>query len=723
MLHAQSATVFTVFDSTTAGPLSEAAIRISPLDRKSGSEPIIGLIDRKGQFSFQYDKPLVVFISYLGYTSIIDTITNAQNKSYFMRKATANMEDVVVTGQYGPSSSKASVYDVKVYTQKDFRDKGATNLREALQGSLSIDMNQDAILGSGLSLQGISGTGVKIMIDGVPVEGRLNGNIDISQINLSNIERVEIVKGPMSVIYGTDAMGGVVNLISKSSQREKLNFNLKGYYESVGQYNVELNGGLHFGRSQFFFSGGRNFFDGYSVVDTSRHKDWRAKEQYFGSAKYIFTHAKFKIGASASFFRELMLDRGNLRPYTTYAFDEHYLTMRPMANLFATVPIKDFSELNILLAYSGYVRFSNYFIKDLVTLNENIRTGESQDTAIYHNITARATYALNSRSKKLNFQFGVDINQEFAKLSNVSNDNLQIGDYAVFGSVKWMPVKGLDIQPALRFGYNTKFTSPLIPSLNIKYDFARYFSARISYGRSYRAPSLKELYLNFVNSNHIIQGRSDLKAEDGHSVNASLSYQTVIKGHALRVYNAGFFNLIFNQIDLVTVSSINTQLTLQYLNFAQKMTAGGEHSLDYRWKRLSAGVGVLYTWTQTEGKPNNFVSLISPDVTARIGYKIPKAEIELSCFYKYTGKKLFYVATYGEVEASYRSEFHTIDVTASRNFWKDRIQLTVGGKNLFNVTNVAVTGAVAAVHSDDPDHVPISWGRSFFISLNLHFAQ
>ena len=56
------------------------------------------------------------------------------------------------------------------------------------------------------------------MIDDVAVIGRLNGNIDLSQINLNNVERIEIVEGPLSVEYGTDALAGTINLITKSTE-------------------------------------------------------------------------------------------------------------------------------------------------------------------------------------------------------------------------------------------------------------------------------------------------------------------------------------------------------------------------------------------------------------------------------------------------------------------------------------------------------------------------
>ncbi len=724
-LTAHNAVTISVFDSATLHPLSDAVVRIIPLPGTTGGRSTTEVTDKAGQLTLDYSGPTILHITYLGYQPLYDTLYEASSRSYYIRRTSSSIEDVVVTGQYTAGSAKASVYDVKVYTDKEFRSKGATNLKEALQGSLNIDMAQDAVFGSGISLQGISGQGVKIMVDGVPVVGRINGNLDVSQINLSNMERVEIIKGPMSAVYGSDAMGGVINLISKTHQPEKYVVNLKGYYESVGQYNVELNGGINIKKSQFYIAGGRNFFGGYSAVDTSRHKDWLPKEQYFANAKYTYSTGRFKIGTRLSFFRELMLNRGNLLPNTTYAFDDHSLVYRPQATIFTTIPVKDYSEINLMVSYTGFVRFYNYYRKDLVNLQESLRKDQLQDTSIYHDIVARGTYTLTTYNKKFSFQFGTDISQEYTNQTLLAGRKHQMGDYAVFGSVRWRPVAALDIQPAVRFGYNTQFQSPLIPSINLKYDFAKYFNLRAAYGMSYRAPSLYELYFDFHDSSHNLDGDSTLKAEKGQSVNLSLGYQQLYRGgHKFRITGTGFFNKITNKIDYILVDANSAPVSYRYGNINNYMTAGGECLAEYVWQRLSVSVGFDYIWYHAEvlQPVQSQVSFASPDASVQVGYKVPKAEITINAYYKYTGSKLNYSLT-NSTETGTRNAFNALDISLSRNFWKDRIQVTCGGKNLLNVTNVGNNGVVAFGHGSSGGNTLVNWGRTFFISLNLHFAK
>jgi len=175
------------------------------------------------------------------------------NQLYAQEKAVDTLKveqlnEIVVTAQYVPQSEKNAIYKVKVITAKTIERKAANNLRELLRQELNLDLAQNSVFGSSLALQGVSKENIKILIDGTPVIGRLNGIIDLSQINLSNIERIEIIEGPVSVFYGTDAMGGIINLISKKNQKETVEGNVSAYYESIDATNLNANVGYQFGK-------------------------------------------------------------------------------------------------------------------------------------------------------------------------------------------------------------------------------------------------------------------------------------------------------------------------------------------------------------------------------------------------------------------------------------------------------------------------------------------
>ncbi len=717
--------------------LTDAIIKIASLTGETRQKSIIGLTDATGKFTFTYSQPVIISISHLGYSTITDTLYSPEDKTYFIAPLSQSVPDVVVTGQYGINSVQNSVYEVKVLNSETLKSKGANNLREALQTELSVDLGQDPLFGSSMSINGISGEGVKIMVDGVPIVGRTDGKLDLSQITISNIDHIEIVEGPLSVIYGTDAIGGVVNIITKTFQKEKVNLNLRGYYESAGQYNAEFNSGFSFKKHQVYLSGGRNFFGGYTTLRTvPRFKEWKPREQYFADAKYIYNGNRFRISLTGSFFRELMLDRSSPKRTLSYdnndtlwtytGNDAHYLTYRPRAAASLMYRFKENNQLDVLLAYSGFFRFANSYVKNLVTGNGKLSQDKSaHDTARYHQLTGRATYALPAWNSKLNFLFGVDLNQEYITQTRIQGETKKRGDYAAFGSVRLTLVKNLDIQPAVRFAYNSLYRAPLIPSLNLRYGWNDRLVFRTSYGRGYRSPSIRELFLRFNIDAHVIEGNENLKPEDGHNAATSLSYFLKFGKHSFAFTASGFFNYIFNKIDLVLLGNNNSGTPVyQYSNFARYSTYGGEAGITYNWKqfRLAAttqltGYRIIYNTNSDE-----LLTMWSTDFTASAGYLIPKAEIGVNVNYKFNGAKpLFSVDR--QFREGKRLAYHLLDISLSRNFWKDRIQLVVGAKNLAGVKNVAVEGAVVVGHSTNPGRVNIGWGQTFFTTLVLHFGK
>ncbi len=569
------------------------------------------------------------------------------------------------------------------------------------------------------------------MVDGVPLLGRLNGSVDLSSININNVERIEIVEGPLSVMYGTDAMGGVINIITKSHQAQKININLKGYYESVGQYNAEVDAGFAYKKNQFFLSAGRNFFGGYSPVDTPRFKLWKPREQYFADAKYVYAADRFRLTLSGSFFRELMIDRGppvkslatGDTSWTYVGVDEHYLTYRGRAAAAFMYRFKGAGQLDALAAYSGYTRFTNTYQKNLITLDEIPLNDPSdsvgQDTTRYHQIEVRATYTLSAWKNRLNFLFGVDVNQEYAADNFIQGGKQQLGDYATFGSARITIFEGFDIQPAVRFSYNTRFQVPLIPSFNIRYNYKDKLSVRASYGRGFRAPSINELFLTLVDVNHNLHGSPSLKPEDGNTVNASITYTKPIKKHILSFTASGFYNNIKNEITWRHIGS-GTGVDYQYDNLTRCITFGGRAIITYRWQDFHAEASVQATRYQVDSLVYNYnLRMWTPDVVFNAGYMIPKILVGVNVTYKYYGLTPAFAANSGETGTV--NPYNILSASITRNFWKDRIQLTVGGKNLLNVRNVLTNGVTGVGHNiGDND---MGWGRTFFMTLVFNYSK
>ena len=171
-----------------------------------------------------------------GYKKITKSWSN-DLVSIKLEKLEYGLDEVVITAQYEPVPKNESINAIRTISANEIEERAAVNLNDVLRKELFFRVGQDNILGSQLSMQGISGENVKIMIDGVPVVGRLNGNIDLTQLNLNNIERIEIVEGPLAVNYGSNALAGTINLITKTAKTNETAASAEFFTESIGHFN------------------------------------------------------------------------------------------------------------------------------------------------------------------------------------------------------------------------------------------------------------------------------------------------------------------------------------------------------------------------------------------------------------------------------------------------------------------------------------------------------
>jgi len=104
----------------------------------------------------------------------------------FLQVKNQRIDEMVVTGQMQQTSIGNAVQTVRIISSKKIEQMGAQNLTQLFKNELNIQLSNDQILGTGMSLQGISGENVKILVDGVPIIGRLNGSVDLDQININN---------------------------------------------------------------------------------------------------------------------------------------------------------------------------------------------------------------------------------------------------------------------------------------------------------------------------------------------------------------------------------------------------------------------------------------------------------------------------------------------------------------------------------------------------------
>jgi outer membrane receptor for ferrienterochelin and colicins len=637
------------------------------------------------------------------------------------------LEQVVVTGQFQPKPADQSVYSIRIIDSRQINQMAATSLGDVLRSDPKFQYQYAGTLGEFIRIRGLSGEYIKILIDGMPVTGRIDGKIDLSQLAMLEVDHIEIIEGPMAIVYGSNAMACVINIITVGGTKTNTEASVHAQYESAGIYNADLT--LNTGRGHRSFNGyaGRYFFDGWSSDVTSRFKEWKPKRQYLGGLGYQYKNERLCLHLKNDFLQEELRDEDSLSLVRRYesALDAYHYTLRLNSRAGLTWSLPGKGSLNLQAGYSFYRKRRITYWNDLVNLQKTVTGGQgNSDTTAFHMVAARGFFS-GSILRKVEYQTGLDMNHETAQGRRTGGFRA-ITEAGLFLNMIYQPHPKFSLQPGMRIIYNTEYAAPVVYGLSIRYN-PSYFTFRATYANSFRAPSLKQLYLQFVDSNHEIYGNPELKAETARSLNISISADRQINRMAIYAEVAAFYNHIDNAIQL----ALSTQRPGwgKYFNLSERpfKTMGAECQLTGRFSPgLSVSLGMVLTGRMRLDSPESYVW--TTDASVQTDYSMPKLKSRLSLQYKYNDTYLDFAGLYDaaenliDLEQQVISSYHILDLAASQQFAKDRITISAGVKNLLDVALVKSAGNLS-FHGSDQGNTAIGYGRSFFVKFTLTFKK
>lgn len=693
-----------------------------PLDVKARAVALHS--DETGQIHYSGAFPARMEVSLLGYESVKDTVFQAGAKQIVLKPIHFRLSNVVVTGQAAPVRVDRSVYKVNLIDMKQQQGRAATDLFQMLANESSLRLSTDQQLGGKILMQGLSGQYVKVLVDGVPLTGRLDGNIDLTQINLENVDHIEIVEGPLSVIYGSGALAGTINIITKSKKQEGTDATWNGYGESVGTVSSDVLVQVRRERHLFGASASGYYFGGWDNVDsTVRALKWKPKLKYSGGLQYAYQHKEMMVKAQSSFFDEKLMAKGEpIDRFKEEAIDNDFFTRRWDSRLEGTHSIDGKYKVAVMVAYNYYRRMSRETYRNFRLGTEKLN---GTDTSRFDQISSRLL--LSSDFGKLNYTLGYDLLWEHGFGERIAGNGKEMGDYAAFATLTFQPWEKLTFQPGIRYVHNTRYEAPLIYSFNMLANPFANWQTRLSFARGFRAPSLKELFLDFRDSNHDVTGNPDLKAETSYNYNASIQY-SMQRNRA--VYEWGvraFFNDLDQMIDLVPVAAINGPYT--YVNIGKYQTVG--YGLDFKFRNYpayswSAGVTRTGHYNPYRAESNYSQRFTwSTDVSATFNYHWNRPALDWSLYYRYTGNLPRFVKNDTEIIQYIQQDFHTLDLSVSRAFWRKQLTVLAGVKNVLDVTDVSQTQTASGVgvHTGGTGSIAVGYGRTYFIKLTLNFLN
>lgn len=665
------------------------------------------------------------------------------------------LDEVVITGQFEPQSIKKSVFNVRVITAKDIQNLAANNLSDVLNQYLNITIRPSGNDGrSTVSLFGLDARYFKIMIDNVPLvsESGLGNNTDLSQINLNDVEQIEIVEGSMGVTHGANAVSGVLNIITKKSSKYKWNISTTIQEETVGSEFDFFEKGRHIQSLKVSNSINNNWFTSVTVnrndfqgfLDGKKGKDyvendqlrgyrWLPKAQLNGTAVVAYSKNQFRV-----FYKFEYLDE-NIDFYNStvqsgfntelgsyrYADDRRFLSNRYFHNLNSTGKIFNKLNYNISVSHQKQERYIEDFRYYLFTKNEaNNAKVKDQSMELFYSTGTISNFFTD---KKVALQLGYEIvnSRGFSLPVRETLEN-----YDFFVSSEIMATERFSIRPGMRFSSQSKFKDQHASSLGLRYLFDNGFELRVSYGNSFRTPTFEELYYWFVNDSHFYIGNENLIPETSISYEISLKKQWAT-GSELQISNSfsGSFLDINDKIDmaLIQINPITLIREFQYINISKYRmwnfsTMNQFKKGNWTLNLGAALVGISQKIDNQIFEPNEKF-LYSFNLNCNASYSIPKWQTTFSTYYKFNGKTQQFVEGSSEYIISTLDATNWLDASARKSFFKNKLETTIGVRNILDVTNINQKSANDGAAHGTSANVMLAYGRSFFLKLvyNLNF--
>lgn len=659
-----------------------------------------------------------ISISSVGYVPLKEKIdlNNKQTYRFVLKEKIYSLDDVVVTAFVNPRPARQALHKVDIIGASTIRSVSARSLDDLLRFDSGIDIQKNSVFGKTISIQGLGGENVQILKDGVPIIGRLDGQLDISHINLANVEQVEIVEGPMSVYYGTNALAGIINLVTTKKGLYRTNAYARSSYESAGE--LHSNVGLNWRKKNYAsrLSGYHNSFNGYKLNSDKRKYGWEPNKKYGVDFMFTYFLEGWDLTYQGSLFQETIESYGEKQENDT-AIDTEYLTSRNNHSLKIENSANELISFNGIMAYQYYNRESDVYQKDFSTGSKNlIAEGDNPTSTNYW--MSRAALQTKETGRAVNVQIGYDFSHESTAGDRILDASQSMTSLAGFVTVPTTITDKITIQPGVRYGYNSSYNAPLTPSLGVKYFWNDKWTFNGSYARGYRSPSIKELYLDFRIANFHIYGNENLDAEYSHHLSISANYESHKDDRVLSLDLSSFHNRIKDQIGLAWVENSNTERT--YININDYSTWGGNAEIRWAKSNYSLEAGLSPRFESTDLKENfsnsdSYRFIINGDFKVQYQFEHPTLTIDF--VNRYSGATTDYIKQNQKIVEIKAEPYLISDIFLSRPIFKENLNFRFGVKNIGDIT----TRSYSNIDGTSHDSELLDWGRSWFTSLSLNF--
>lgn len=662
--------------------------------------------DSDGEFVIRLEnaKEYTLLVSFIGYESQeIKAVPAVRPPRLHIRLVPSSnqLNDVVVTGSFVAKPLKEVPVLTRVISQKEIQALNPMNVETLLQyelPGLQIGYNSMSQMPE-ISYQGMDGEYMLFLIDGERVSGEgADHNVDFTRFNVDDIERIEVIKGAQSTIYGSNALGGVINIITKTANRP-FSGNLNARYAGSNGQKYTASTGVKKNRLTSYTSLTYRTKDTYEIGDevgkttvTEGSDGSSAEEQEDAGSTTVYGYniwdflqkigytcnEKLNADLKGSFYRNKR-DKRVGKMYQDIFLDY-------TLNGKVTYLPGEKQQLVIGYIYDNYQKNQDYFLS-------------GKKTTDYRNIKQTPRIDYTGTFGKHTVSVGFEGDFEYLKhymLEDSSHVDNQL--YAFYAQEDWDILDELNIVAGVRADYHEKYHWHVTPKVSLLWHFCDHVSFRAGYAQGFRSPSLKELYQAYDMGGmgwFMLYGNPDLKPETSNQI--SLSGEFTKGGLNMSVSFA--HNRFRNKIAYMSLGDGSSDM--QYVNADNAKTTALETILRYRF-----GFGLILTgsyaytndYEEVDGRNTSLVRPHTATFNAMYSHKFGKIGFNCSLNGQWGAKFDTYTRNQND-DGTYAYEITTYDARTMCSLntgvtLPKGISLNLGIDNLFNYKDKAADSSL-----------------------------
>ena len=640
----------------------------------------------------------------------LDTVSMIE---IFLEPEIIDLDRIVVTGTRSERHIKDTPMLTHVIGEEDISNSSYSNVKDILEMAMpNVQMVASSHGDNRVKIQGLDNKYLTFLVDGDRVSGEYAGNLDFSMLGLFNVDKIEVIEGAMSTLYGSGAMGGVVNIITKKN-KDPYWIDLGFQYDNPIGISPFINTGFNTGIWNYNLNIQQTKSDGYDLspdsVDVYNMTLDENKSQIFNHRLMLSPSDQYKV--------EFMYKNYSSR-INKYAYYDEYLVIAAPLNRYddqyykIKYDYKISNNQNFKISYieERYIKYYYYpyYYSDIISPEEFIN-------AILHRQEINVQY--NIQGVKYNRLIGLEsYDENYSSFNIYYSDGKEMLQESIFDgkdltkndnniSLYFYEERNFKNNRILSFGLRLLNEDNIIlPSISYLIKGINNYNYRISYSAGYRTPSIKERYYQWEDhaGSIYILGNPDLEPSKNNYFSISLDKRSLINDFSVDVYRNYINNMISTEYD---------DGNLQYKNY-DKVIINGINVHYYRKITDKLKLKFVYNLTDASSNSSEILEGISKHaLRLNLYYKLLD-NLDIVANVKYAGKKFIFDQEQNAVGGTsiQKLSSYSISDLYLNAFFQD-MTFKIGVKNIFNYkdSNRLVSDIL---NNYDP-------GRRIFMELSL----